>query len=245
MSNNWFQFKQFRISQCKTAMKVGTDGVLLGAWLDIVDEKDNTPRVLDVGTGTGLIALMVAQRSCAEVFAIEIDKAAASQASDNFTHSPWVDRLNLIQADFKNIELLNLEKFDHIVCNPPFFSSSLNSPDDKRSIARHDDALPLSIFVRNCRDLITDEGKISLIFPIDRFEEAQVLLEMYGFFMVRKDSVRSRVNGKYIRVLSEWSLQKQNQTIGEISVYADRENVYTDQFRDLTKEFYLGYEDEE
>ena len=239
MSNNWFQFKQFRISQGNTAMKVGTDGVLLGAWVNIGAKEDDSLRILDVGTGTGLIALMIAQRSSAEIFAIEIDEAAAAQANENFKNSPWAQRINLIQADYRSFKQLSIERFDHVVCNPPFFSSSLNSSDKRRSIARHDNKLPLLSFIESCFNVITAEGRVSLILPTDRFEEAQDLFRQSGFFLVRKIDVRSRENGKFIRVLSEWSQKQEEQFIGDISIYSEHANEYTNQYRNLTKEFYL------
>ncbi len=224
-------------------MKVGTDGVLLGAWVDVGGKKGEIGRVLDVGTGTGLIALMIAQRSSAEISAIEIDEAAASQANENFKNSPWPDRISLIQADYRNVKQLNLKKFDHVVCNPPFFSSSLSSFDKKRSLARHDDVLPLSLFIESSVNVITLQGRVSLILPIDRFEEAQILFSERGFFLIRKLDVRSRENGMYIRVLSEWSLKEEEQFDGEISIYCEHLNEYTEEYSGLTKDFYLGYED--
>ena len=117
MSNNWFQFKQFKILQGNTAMKVGTDGVLLGAWVNLEEKEGQAHRILDVGTGTGLIALMIAQRSSIEISALEIDEAASSQADENFRNRPWSDRLRIFHIDFKNVKQLDLNKFDHIVSN--------------------------------------------------------------------------------------------------------------------------------
>ena len=182
MSNNWFQFKQFKVNQGDTAMKVGTDGILLGAWVDVGDEIDENSRFFDVGTGTGLIALMIAQRCSGKISAIEIDEAASTQAGENFRNSKWANRLNLINGDFTEVERLNLKNFDHVVCNPPFFKASLNSRDDKRNLARHDNALPLSAFIDSSQSIIKASGKLSLILPHERFEQAMQIFEQKGFF---------------------------------------------------------------
>lgn len=240
MSNNWFQFKQFKILQGKTAMKVGTDGVLLGSWVDVGGEKDEIVRILDVGTGTGLVALMIAQRSTAEITAIEIDEAAAAQADENFKNSPWADRISSIHADYRSVKEFDLKKFDHVVCNPPFFSSGWSSLDKKRSLARHDNELSLASFIEHCLDVLTSEGRVSLILPSDRFDEAQDLFKQRGFSLVRKLGVSSRENGKVIRVVSEWRLKEVKPFYSEISIYCEHLNEYTNEYRDLTKEYYLN-----
>ena len=133
MSNPYFQFKQFTVWHDKCAMKVGTDGVLLGAWASV----QNAHKILDVGTGTGLVALMLAQRSLpdADIIALEIDEAAAGQARENVTRSPWKERVEVVQTDFRDYQ--SSDKFDVIVSNPPYFVDSLECPDQQRNAARH------------------------------------------------------------------------------------------------------------
>src|SRR5574344_2567439 len=131
MSNSYFRFKQFSVFQERCAMKVGTDGVLLGAWAKV----DAANRILDIGTGTGLVALMLAQRSTAMITAVEIDEEAAIQAEENFCQSPWANRFEVVNSDITSYETDAL--FDVIVSNPPYFVDSLQCPDGQRSLARH------------------------------------------------------------------------------------------------------------
>ena len=129
MANSWFQFKQFKVEQGKTAMKVGTDGVLLGAWASVGDAKN----ILDVGTGTGLIALMLAQRNQnAEISAIDIDRNAVEQAAENAEQSPWSGRISIFESDYNHFRVGVSCLFDLIVSNPPYFEQSLKSPTKSR-----------------------------------------------------------------------------------------------------------------
>ena len=137
MSNNYFSFRQFTIHQDQCAMKVGTDGVLLGAWVNV----ENAQRILDVGTGTGLIALMCAQRSESVIDAVEVDRAASEQAAVNCSASPWKDRITVVHDSFQHFAESTAYRYDLIVSNPPFFKNSLKPKGLARSLARHDDRL--------------------------------------------------------------------------------------------------------
>ena len=139
MSNSFFQFKQFTIQQDQCAMKVGTDGVLLGAWVDLTNKK----KCLDVGTGTGLIALMMAQRTAeAHITAVEVDEEAVVQARRNVLNSPWKDRVEMVHCNFLSFQ--PNQKFDSIVSNPPYFTNNLISPDKQRTLARHNNHMTYS-----------------------------------------------------------------------------------------------------
>ena len=129
MPNDYFKFKQFTIHQDKCAMKVGTDGVLLGAWAECANAKG----ILDIGTGTGLIALMIAQRSNAKIDAVEIDETASKQAKENIKKSLWNDRIEILNISFQDFSKSTNEKYDLIVSNPPYFQNSLYAPDEKRT----------------------------------------------------------------------------------------------------------------
>ena len=139
-----FRFKQFGVRHEKSAMKVGTDGVLLGAWTNA----ENAKKVLDIGTGTGLIALMIAQRSKALITGIEIDEDAAEEAYENFVSSPWGDRLRVENSDFAVFSNICNEKYDVIVSNPPYFVDSLECPDEKRGKARHTSSLSFENLIK-------------------------------------------------------------------------------------------------
>ena len=155
-----FRFKQFTVFQSECAMKVGTDGVLLGAWADT----HNATRILDIGTGTGLLALMLAQRAPhAEITAIEIDPAAVEQAAANAQNSPWGNRIRIIGGDFG--KHIFKEKFDLIVSNPPYFCNSLKNPDEKRKTARHDDTLTQETLAKGIAEIIAKNGTACVIYP--------------------------------------------------------------------------------
>lgn len=242
MSNSWFQFKQFCIHQGNTPMKVGTDGVLLGAWADYTDSlTDKDYSILDIGAGTGLISLMAAQRSNAVVWAIEIDSAAAKQAQDNFELSPWKNRINIICGDIIINDAFTNMKFNHIVCNPPFFKNDLHSPEQRRNQARHDSSLPIDELVFVGSELLKKNGSISIILPLNRFDEANSLFEDIGLFLSRKCTVSSRYSGKVIRVIAAWSVKKSELSSHHLNIYMAESNVYHQDFIDLTKEFYLDF----
>ena len=162
MRNQFFKFKQFSVNQDNCAMKVGTDGVLLGAWCDVESAK----MVLDIGTGTGLIALMIAQRTdCALIDAVEIDKSAYVQASGNFKDSRWCGRIGVFNLDFKQYVDECNTKYDLIVSNPPYFENSLKSSNLERTMARHTDSLSFDELLHGASMLLSESGIISLIVP--------------------------------------------------------------------------------
>lgn len=160
MSNPYFQFKQFTVRHDKCAMKVGTDGVLLGAWVPV----QNTKRILDVGTGSGLISLQLAQRNPkALITSIEIDPAAAAQAQENIQSSPWNDRMEIICCDFRNYNPEH--KFDLIVSNPPYFVDALKCPDNQRCTARHTSDLNYELLFGHSTHILSEQGIIGIIIP--------------------------------------------------------------------------------
>ncbi|MBX9808015.1 MAG: methyltransferase, partial [Flavobacteriaceae bacterium] len=166
-----FQFKQFSVEQDRTAMKIGTDGVLLGAWTPI----DNNPfSILDIGTGTGIIALMLAQRSAAEqIDALEIDEDAYEQATDNFENSPWNDRLFCFHAGLDEFVEEPEEEYDLIVSNPPFYSEDYKSENEQRDLARFQDAMPFEDLIEAAALLLSENGIFSVIIP---FKEESTFL---------------------------------------------------------------------
>lgn len=162
MSNNSFTFQKFTIHQDRCAMKVGTDGVLLGAWAH------GGKRILDIGTGTGLVAIMMAQRFVdAHVTAVEIDHNAAQQACDNASCSPFASRIGIVETSVQNFDVYGTQLFDSIVSNPPFFTDSLKNPDSQRATARHADTLPYRDLFTAVKRLLAEDGEFSAIIPSD------------------------------------------------------------------------------
>ncbi len=231
-----FQFKQFTIQQDKTAMKVGTDGVLLGAWSPILH---NPETILDIGTGTGLIALMLAQRTNAlQIDAFDIDENAFEQATDNFENSPWNDRLFCFHAGLDEFMEEPEGDYDLIVCNPPFYSEDYKSGDDARGTARFSDALPFSDLIEAADLLLSEGGVFSVIIPFK--EEANFVLlsndfELYPFKITR---VKGTPQSEVKRSLIAFSRENIAPEIDEIIIENARHD-YTQDYINLTRDFYL------
>lgn len=196
MANTWFQFKQFIVHQNNSAFKVGTDGVLLGAWVQCNNQK----QLLDIGTGTGLIALMLAQKNQqATITAIEIDAESAKMAQENFSLSPWNSRIKLFNRDF--LETLFPAKFDHIISNLPFFTNDLKNQNTRKKLARHDDTLPFSDFLTHSNKYLSENGKISFILPFSRKEEIEATIRQHHLHISRLCAVKSSAEKPFHRIM--------------------------------------------
>lgn len=232
-----FTFKQFTIRQDQTAMKTGTDGVLLGAWCDI----EGATRILDIGTGTGLIALMCAQRTGkVDVIAIEIDPSACRQAQQNVSESVFRDQISVLNADFKDYCRDNSLKFSHIVSNPPFFTENTGSPNLKRQLARQTKSLPFDILIKGVADLLDDGGRFSVIIPWGETLDFVRLCALQHLHLCRKTAVISREGLAPIRALLSFSnkilpLMQDSLTIRDV------DGQFTAQYKQLTADFYLKF----
>ena len=229
-----FRFKQFAVEQEDVAMKVGTDGVLLGAWAN----SDNVKRILDIGTGTGVIALQMAQRNpIAHIHAVEIDDTAAKRARANFDLSPWAERLTVEQTAVQ--EFAPAEKFELIVSNPPYFVDSLLPPDAKRSTARHTHDLTFEELDSAVCRLLDDNGRFALILPVTEFEKYLALTQLH---LVRRCDVCPVEGGAIKRIMGEFAKQPTTEIeIENIAIERGRRGDYTDDYRALTKDFYLKF----
>ena len=235
MANGYFQFKQFTIHQQYCAMKVGTDGTLLGAW---ALASESPCRILDIGTGTGLIALMMAQRyPQAKVTAIDIDDGAVRQAKENVSASPFADRINVIKADVLTFE--EEEKYDSIVCNPPFFEDSLTCPDPQRTEARHTVSLGYRQLMEAAFRLLKDDGHFSLIIPSDCRERLESEAHLRGFFLSRVCSIQTTPKKAPKRYMIELSKQPVNEVDTTNCILESSPQVRSDWYQELTKEFYI------
>ncbi|MCG8411025.1 MAG: methyltransferase [Bacteroidales bacterium] len=237
MPNNYFKFKQFTIYQDQCAMKVGTDGVLLGAWANC----DYAHKILDIGTGTGLIALMLAQRSEACIDAIEIDEKACKQAADNALRSPWKDQIEVINESLQDwLKIENL-KYDLIVSNPPYFQNSMYATDENRTNARHNSTLDLKYLIRAAQLFLDNEGILSVILPY--LEGTMFILQAaeQGLFCVRQTNVLPKPGKEPKRLLLEFSKTKKPLVEQEIIIELNKRHQYSEAYKNLTRDFYLAF----
>ena len=230
---NIFQFKQFSIRHQHAAMKVGTDGILLGAWANT----NNAIRILDIGTGTGLIALMLAQRTSENIIveALEMEQQAYEEAVFNVAQSPWQNR---IFVSHQSLQDFSSEPFDLIVCNPPFFYNSMKPPEDKRKIARHADSLPMNMLAMHSKRLLSPTGTVSVIIPfVDQMKMKSVFLEN-NLPCTNATQIRSRNYKLPERSLLSFSSTLIKETTNEL-ILLDENGNWTKEYSRLTKEFYL------
>lgn len=235
MPNNYFEFKQFRIEQGATAMKVGTDGVLLGAWANCVHAK----QTLDIGTGTGLLALMVAQRSQSEITAIEINSEAAQQALSNVSMSKWNNRITVLNTSLQNFILDAKQAFSFIICNPPYFTQSLQSANAARTQARHNDDLPFVDLIKGVSKLITKDGLFSVILPLDCATVFINLAKKNYLYCHRQCYIKPTIDKKPKRIMLEFSKNKRQLTTETVAIETEQRHKYTNEYISLTREFYL------
>ena len=233
---NTFDFKQFTIHQDQCAMKVGTDGVLLGAWASL-DRHPNA--ILDVGAGTGLIALQLAQRSSAELIdAIELDDSAYEQCVANFEASPWADRLFCYHAGFDEFVDEMDEKYDLIVSNPPFYAETVSSGDGARDQARQGSSLPFEELVVGVAKLLSNDGVFSVIIPYKEEMEFTNLAITVGLYPRRITRVKGNPTAEIKRSLMEFGFSKVEVRTDELMIEIER-HQYTQAYIDLTQAFYL------
>lgn len=236
MAQSFFRFKEFTIYHDQCAMKVGTDAVLIGAWTEV----KNTKNILDIGTGSGIISLMLAQRnSCATIKGIEIDEAACHQALDNFKLSPFSGRLRVEHTSVQDFIINNVHSFDLIVSNPPYFVNSLKCPDKKRNNARHSDTLSLDELLRCSKSLLVTGGRLALVVPFDLKEELYGLAAESGFHLRRETSVYPTPNSEAKRLLVEFILCPVDTFEKETLTIEIARHQHTEEYIALTKDFYL------
>lgn len=238
MGNSYFQFKQFTIYHDRCAMKVGTDGVLLGAWCRVPEHGN----VLDIGTGTAVIALMAAQRTAlSDVFidAIEIDPEACSQAEENVSASSWRDRISLYNTAFQEYARRETVRYDCIVSNPPYFDNALLPPENvSRQAARHTVSLTYEELLSGAARLLKPEGHISIIYPADQDNRISGIAVRNGLWTSRKVWVKGRPDTAPKRVLIEWGLSPVDYE-EETLVIETAHLAYTPEYVNLTRDFYL------
>lgn len=232
-----FQFKQFSIAQDRCAMKVGTDGVLLGSW---APTHHNPFSVLDIGAGTGIIALMLAQRTHAEqIDALEIDEDAYEQAVDNFENSPWGDRLFCFHAGLDEFIEEPEDEYDLIVSNPPFYSEDYKTENEQRDLARFQDAMPFEELVEAADLLLSENGIFAVILPFKEEQNFIALAKESELYPTKITRVKGTPASIIKRSLLAFSRNENPKIeIDELTIEIDR-HVYTPEYIELTKDFYL------
>jgi len=231
-----FHFKKFTIEQDRCQMKVGTDSVLLGAWAEI----GHASKVLDIGTGTGILALMVAQRNPnVKIHAVEIDEHSAAQSKENCDRSDWSERIIVFHKSIQEFSKIRLDQYDHIISNPPFFVNSTLSVDKTRNTARHALDLTHTEILKSSDILLKKEGSLSLILPL--VEGRQFIGEAigFGFYCNSITEVYPKENKPVVRLLMKFSREPTPAKIDQLVIQkSDEGNDYTEPYRELTKEFY-------
>lgn len=247
MSNNYFRFKKFTVQQNDVSMRVNTDGVLLGAWFSLPEGP--CPQVLDVGSGTGVIALMAAQRlsekPCTRFGceAVEIDIQSCVQARDNFFSSSWMNNLVVYNTDFQSFARFANHKYDAIVSNPPYFNNSLKNPSATKRQARHTDNLPYEDLVKGSKNLLSQNGRLSVILPAEEFQVFEKIAEECGLAAQRQCRVFSKEGDlRPIRIMAEFSISADKKTEAAEDLCIMNSNLeYTSGYKSLTKDFYLKF----
>ncbi|AKD38859.1 SmtA protein [Pasteurella multocida subsp. multocida OH4807] len=230
-----FTFKQFHINHDRCAMKVGTDGVLLGAWADI----SQAQRILDLGTGTGLIALMLAQRSTEKsvIHAVELDPAAFLQAQENIQQSKWATKIHLHQQDIAHFCTHTVEKFDLIVANPPYFIPGVDCGSQQRNLARYTTSHSHLDWLNFAAKCVNPLGKISIVLP---FNAGEILLKQTALPCIERCDIMTKIDKAPQRLLLTFAQQPQPLKQSQVIIY-DKNNQYHPSFIQLTSAFYLKY----
>jgi tRNA1Val (adenine37-N6)-methyltransferase len=239
-----FRFKKFEVRHDRCAMKVGTDAVLLGAYIF----PGSYHSILDAGTGTGLLSLMMAQRFPeALITAIEIDEDACRQAEENFSSSPWANRLSLHHVPFQEFSASTREKYDLLISNPPYFEginttkgNNTQRPGHQRSQARFTGHLGYGELLEGAGIILNEEGDLWLIIPFLNFNEFNELAAAKGFFLNHRLLIRGKEGKDFNRCILCYSLKKKEKSEAELSIYFAAGN-YSDEYRRLTKDFYLNF----
>lgn len=237
MANPYFKFKQFSVYHDRSSLKVGTDAVLLGAWSDAA----GASRILDIGTGSGVIALMLAQHSTAKIDAIDIDEESFKQAKENFSDSPWSELLSVHNISLKDFAAATTGQYDLIVSNPPYFTDSYKPVDPKRFSARHNDQLPINELAENAAKLLNETGKFCVILPV---KEAGLLtseIRKYKLYPEKELWVYSFTGKEVFRKLILFGRNETTCQREELTIETAPGQGYSKEYIELTKEYYLNF----
>lgn len=235
MSDSYFTFKQFRVLHRKSIMKVGTDGVLLGAYVDCKD----AATILDIGTGTGLLCLMLAQKSNAVIHGIDINEEAVDVANINVCESKWNDRITIIESSVQ--DFLPDIKYDLIVSNPPFYTTDVVAPVKGRALARHDIGLSSCDLAISIERLLSANGRCYVIYPTAQAEIFEAECRGVNLFVKSKLLVSSRCDTEPIRTILELGRQEVPTIIDTLSIENNARHDFSEKYREITRDYYLKF----
>lgn len=236
MANTWFDFKQFRIEQENAAFKVGTDSCLMASWIDV----SSCEHILDIGTGSGIIALMLAQRSSATIDGIDIDEKSSNQAQFNFQQSPWSNRLTSIHQSLDEFAKTTSKSYDLLVSNPPYFVGSTKNIDQRIKNARHEGNLQLSSLVFHAKNLLTENGKLALVLPLDRYHDLKKEASNNNFHSLKELFIRPNKEKAVNRFIAVLSKTTSTSTQSSELVLYQAFNKYSPEAIELLKPYYLN-----
>jgi len=238
-SNNHkpFHFKQFSINHHNSTMKVGTDAILLGCWCDI----SNAEMILDIGTGSGIIALLMAARSKAKIDAVELDKLSASEASENFSSSRYSKQLNIYNLDFNDFVKRAEQKYDVIISNPPFFSNDLLPLNPSRKAARHINELTHNKLCEGAKKLLTKDGRFNIVLPVNLFTDFIKTAQSYGLHLYRKLLIYAKPGKNPNRVNLEFRFENRSKVIVEKITIRDENGLHSEQYKNFVDNFLMKF----
>jgi tRNA1Val (adenine37-N6)-methyltransferase len=238
MSNDTFEFKKFKIKHDRCAMRVGTDAVLLGAW--VIPNGSKT--ILDIGTGSGVIAMMLAQKSTAKILAVDIDKESTEQAVENVQNSVFAGQVEIVHTSFQNFAETTNSKFDLIVTNPPYFIDSLKNSNDTKATARHNDSLSYSDLLAGVKRLLSEKGKFCLILPTKEAAIFRELAQAKGLYLSKLLRIRTRMEkDTEKRHLMQFEFKETEFSESTLVIEADSHRNYTAQYKEFTKDYYINF----
>ena len=238
MPNSFFRFKQFTVSQEKSSMKVCTDSCLFGAWVaDKIETKIIQPeKILDIGSGTGLLSLMLAQKSPAQIDAVEIDAASHAQTNDNFNESMWSKRLRAYHADIKT--WLSPVKYDLIVTNPPFFENDLKSGNKNKNLAKHQDGLTLAELLSSISEHLAEGGNFAVLLPFHRVQFFKQIAAEKSYYLSDGLLVKQSPSHSFFRGMLLFAKEKATSSLKELTI-KNKEGGYSEDFNYFLKDYYL------
>jgi tRNA1Val (adenine37-N6)-methyltransferase len=236
-STSTFYFKQFKVEDDRSTMKVGADAVLLGA----VVHAEDAEKILEIGTGCGVISLILAQRSKARIDAIEIDEESVKQALGNVISSPWKNRIKIIHSTLQDYSNHTSEKYDLVISNPPYFSRSLKSDDWKRNLSRHNESLTIQELVKGVNDILADKGSFWLILPVNESIDFMDEATKAGLYLHYAMKIIPKAGKPYHRVIMQFRNIWINEVKEEMLVIKSEDGSYTGVYKNITRDFYLDF----